>query len=420
ARVGRGIFNHRIPVRSKDELGQLAEALNAMTEKIEASIGGRLQAERASEIKSAFLANMSHEIRTPLAAILGFADALKDPTLDPAERAQYLGIIDRNGHALTKVIDDILDLSKVEAGGLVVENLEFSLPTLLQDAVDLFTAAALSKGLKIELRVESTARKAVCADPTRLRQILTNVIGNALKFTSEGGISIHGEVVPRDGREFIRISIKDTGIGLTEKQIEKLFSPFTQADGSTTRKYGGTGLGLALSRKLAQAMGGNVTVGESVFNHGSTFIVEIENNLGIPALKMAPAAPMLPAKDVSKMKVLAVEDSPDNRQLLEMILSRQGIRADFASNGKEAIDLAMRSPYDMILMDIQMPEMDGYEALAKLQANHYSKPIVALTAHALKEERDRCLSAGFIEHLAKPIDERALVNLIAKFSERGA
>jgi signal transduction histidine kinase/ActR/RegA family two-component response regulator len=417
AKVGRGIYSHRIPVRSKDELGQLAESLNAMTREIEVSVGGRKTAERASETKSAFLANMSHEIRTPLAAILGFAEALRDKTLTDEEREQYLGIIDRNGKSLTKVIDDILDLSKVEAGGLVVEMLEFSLPTVLQDVVDLFSGAAAAKQIGLILKIEPSARRAVCSDPTRFRQILTNVVGNAIKFTSRGAVSLSAQVDKVDEREVVRVRVSDSGIGLSKAQAEKLFTPFTQGDGSTTRKYGGTGLGLTLSRSLAQALGGGVALESSESGQGSTFLIEIENQPAPQELKFVPIAKQIEEeKDLSHLRVLVAEDSADNRRLIDMLLLRQGIHAAFATTGREALETALSGPYDMILMDIQMPEMDGFEALSKLRENLFTKPVIALTAHALKEERDRCLAAGFVDHLTKPIDERMLVSSLARFA----
>jgi signal transduction histidine kinase len=234
--VGKGDFSIRAPVESKDELGQLADALNLMTSQLEESIGSRKQAEEASQTKSAFLANMSHEIRTPLGAILGFTEILKDPSLSPDERDRYLATIQRNGVALTKVINDILDLSKVEAGGIAVEYLDFFLPTVLQDVVDLFAANAADKRISLQMVVDESARIKVKSDPTRLKQILFNIVGNAIKFTDRGGVTVFATI--QDG--LIRIRVQDTGLGITAEQKKILFAPFTQADSSTSRRFGGT------------------------------------------------------------------------------------------------------------------------------------------------------------------------------------
>ena len=417
-RVRAGDFKQMVPVRSGDELGQLATAINQMTVELEKNIGDKISAEQANQTKSAFLANMSHEIRTPLNAILGFATVLKDDGLHATERMQYLEIIERNGKALTKVIDDILDLSKVEAGGLTVEYLDFSLPSLLQDLVDLFKPAALNKNIELNLSIAPSARRAICSDPTRVRQILTNLVGNAIKFTSEGGVTVHAEVVhdPKD-IEVVRFVVRDTGLGLSRSQATRLFEPFTQADNSMTRKYGGTGLGLVLSRKLAQALGGNVYIKETEVGQGSTFIAEFENHQNsFSSTNTRPMAKRPRYEDLRGMKILVVEDSIDNQQLIRVMLGRQGVVADFASDGAEGIELAKNNSYDLVLMDIQMPKMDGFQAVTKLREERYQQPVVALTAHAMKEERDRCLDAGFNDHVSKPIDEIILLNTLSRYA----
>jgi signal transduction histidine kinase/CheY-like chemotaxis protein len=416
-RVGEGDFSKRLTVHSRDELGQLADSLNQMTERLEQSIGERKHAEQANETKSAFLANMSHEIRTPLNAILGFATVLKDNRIEQDERIQYLEIIERNGKALTKVIDDILDLSKVEAGGLVIENLEFSLTSILQDLLALFKPSASDKGIELQLVISPEARKAVGSDPTRVRQVLTNLIGNAIKFTEKGSVRIEATTaVGPNGHELFRISVHDTGIGLSLSQTNKLFEPFAQADSSMTRKFGGTGLGLVLSRRLARALGGDVYIKNTSLNRGSTFVAEFENRQGqLKSRTMAQIHSNLRGQ-VSEIRLLVVDDSEDNRRLIDVLLSRHGITADFAEDGAKAIELANQNQYDLILMDIQMPNMDGYQAIAKLRELSFLKPIVALTAHAMKDERDRCIRAGFNDHLAKPVDEMMLISTLSRYA----
>jgi signal transduction histidine kinase/CheY-like chemotaxis protein len=406
--VGRGDFSIRAKVDSKDEVGQLALALNTMTGQLEESTGSRIQAEEASQTKSAFLANMSHEIRTPLGAILGFAEILKDPELTAEERARYLATIQRNGEALTKVLNDILDLSKVEAGGVTVENLEFHLPLVLQDVMDLFAANASEKRLSLQLVLDPSARVKVKTDPTRLKQILFNIIGNAIKFTEHGGITVFAAV--RD--HVINIRVQDTGLGITPEQELKLFEPFTQADSSTSRKYGGTGLGLALSRKLAEALGGTVFI-EASSKKGSNFMIEIADRSS--AIAKTQTATTKPQGSIAGARALVVDDSHDNRELLRLFLKRHGVMTEFASNGREAVDTATTNHFDVVLMDIQMPEMDGYAALTELKKRGYGKPVIAFTAHAMKEEKERALKAGFKAHVTKPVNEIALVETLSRF-----
>jgi signal transduction histidine kinase len=407
--VGRGDFSIRAKVESRDEIGQLALALNTMTEQLEESTGSRIQAEEASQTKSAFLANMSHEIRTPLGAILGFAEILKDPALTPEERARYLATIQRNGEALTKVLNDILDLSKVEAGGVSIENLEFQLPLVLQDVMDLFAANAADKRLALQLVLDPSARVRVKTDPTRLKQILFNIIGNAIKFTDRGGVTVFASV----RNHVIVVRVQDSGLGITSEQARKLFEPFTQADSSTSRRYGGTGLGLALSRKLAEALGGTVYI-ESSTKEGSNFIIEVADR-AVAASKASSVSDSRPQGSIAGAKALVVDDSQDNRELLRLFLKRHGVLTEFAANGREAVECATSKEFDVVLMDIQMPEMDGYAALNELKKRGYGKPIIAFTAHAMKEEKERALNAGFNAHVTKPVNETALVETIAEF-----
>ena len=375
-------------------------------------------AESASHVKSLFLANMSHEIRTPLGAILGFTDLLNDPELTPAERDKYRSIIERNGRQLTQLIDDILDLSKVEAGHLDIENLEISLSALLADIDSILKFRASEKGLTFELVSEPSAPESICTDPVRLRQILLNIVGNAIKFTEHGGVRIHVSSSGENKRN-VKFVVEDTGLGISKENQEKLFEWFTQADSSTTRKFGGTGLGLALSRRLARALGGDIEL-ESSDKVGSRFVITITNrNETGECSQIEPAKKNKHAhlKDVLKgLKILLVEDSADNRMLVESVLGRQGIKVSTAENGREGVEKAMNGDFDLILMDIQMPVLDGIQATTELRARGFAKPIVALTAHAMKEEREKTLGVGCDAHLTKPLVVSKLLNVIAEFT----
>jgi CheY-like chemotaxis protein len=378
-------------------------------------------AESASQAKSLFLANMSHEIRTPLGAILGFTDLLNDAELTPAEREKYRSIIDRNGRQLIQLIDDILDLSKVEAGHLDIENLEMSLVTLLNDLESILKFRASEKGLTFEVIREDSAPDTVCTDPTRLRQILMNIVGNAIKFTESGGVRVLVSASGENQRN-LQFVVEDTGLGISKDNQARLFEWFTQADSSTTRKFGGTGLGLALSRRLARALGGDIRL-ESSGQTGSRFLISIINR-NLPGECGITEAPKKKnnyehlKEDLKGVRVLLVEDSADNRMLVESVLSRQGVLVTTAENGREGVDKALTGEFDLVLMDIQMPVLDGIQATAELRKAGYQKPIVALTAHAMKEEREKTLGVGCNAHLTKPLVVSKLLNVIVEFTSR--
>ncbi|AZZ36358.1 hypothetical protein CIK05_05985 [Bdellovibrio sp. qaytius] len=379
------------------------------------------EAERANQLKSAFLANMSHEIRTPLGAMLGFSDLLKDPTLSILERTNYLDILIRNGEQLSFIINDILDLSKVEAGHMTLEYSNVSPAQIGEEVVSLLSVKAKEKELELSFESDESTPEFITTDPTRLRQILLNLIGNAIKFTHKGSVKLRSYAMASADNKpaSVGFDIIDTGIGISAEQKDLLFERFVQADGSMTRRFGGTGLGLALSRRLARSMGGDVTIVESREGHGSIFKAVVadqpekltEETFEFTKTKQNAAITEHMLDDV---KVLIVDDSPDNQEMLSTFLERYGARVDSAENGLVGFRKAMAGNFDVVLMDIQMPEMDGYTATQKLRASGYYKPIIALTAHAMSEVRRKCLNVGCSDHLSKPINAAELVATVAR------
>ncbi|HYX37742.1 MAG TPA: response regulator [Oligoflexus sp.] len=377
-------------------------------------------AEEANRMKSSFLANMSHEIRTPLGAMLGFGELLRDPNISVAEREEFVTTINRNGHDLAQLIDDILDLSKVESGRLDLENLPINLSNLISDVTSSLSIKAREKGVILASRFEPEVPEIIASDPSRLRQILMNIVGNAIKFTAKGEVCVTLALEESEGAPpMVSFIVKDTGQGISASERERLFKPFAQADVSTTRNYGGTGLGLVLSRKLAQALGGDVILDRSAPGEGSTFIVRIRSSLSLSA---GPGTELVKDKaevrapktrsSLEGMKVLLAEDSADNRTLVKRILVQNGAEIDFAEDGAEALSKALEGNYDIVLMDMQMPNLDGYSATRELRKRGYAKPIIAITAHAMKEEREKTLTAGCNLHLSKPLNFKLLISSI--------
>lgn len=373
------------------------------------------EAKNANAAKSQFLANMSHEIRTPLGAIMGFVSLLKDDTLNRRDLENFLSVIERNSAQLLRIIDDILDLSKVEAGMMLIEHIEFSLPELMTDFSSLLGFKAREKGIGFFSRAVTPLPKLVNTDPTRLRQILMNVVGNAVKFTDRGKVEL--QVAYRDG--FLEFTVTDTGRGISPDQEKNLFQPFSQADTSTTRKYGGTGLGLVLTRSLSEALGGSFELRESVLDKGSTFVIRIKVEVadgtefvsGLGFTTETVRTVPIPGR-LQNIRVLLVEDSPDNQALISIFLVRAGAHVDIASDGEQGCEKALQENYDVVLMDVQMPIMDGITAIERLRNAGYTTPVVALTAHAMKEERIRCLAAGFTEFLSKPVSREELIRVL--------
>jgi len=373
-------------------------------------------AEGANEAKSSFLANMSHEIRTPLSAIMGFAELLKNNKSNIEERAQFLDIITRNGNALTKILDDILDLSKVEAGKLDVELRSFHFRGLIEEVLNLLAERASSKNIYLKFTAPMDLPQNIKSDPVRLRQILINIIGNAIKFTTRGGVHIEVKIKPGVApKSTVEIDVQDTGPGLTEEQAGRLFKAFTQAEANTSRKFGGTGLGLLLSRRLANALGGDVVIKERGLGSGCTFTVSFVCEVEAAAFQESlPGLESVASKKerLAGKKILVVDDAPDNRTLMEIILASEGAEVATAEGGEEALTLAARGLFDVILMDLQMPGMDGFETLKCLQARSHAKPVIALTAHAMAEEKVKTRRAGFVDHVTKPVNVNELVKAV--------
>ena len=376
------------------------------------------EAESASVAKTQFLANVSHEIRTPLSAIIGFSELLLNPSQDADDRLQCASTIHRNGQALLNLINEILDVSKVEAGKMELELQETDVRGLLQEISSLFELKANEKGLLLEVAIDGEAGvpSVIQTDPMRLRQVLVNIVANAVKFTEKGSVRVSvGEL---GGKLIVRIS--DTGLGIPQESRERLFQPFSQVDNSTSRRYGGTGLGLVLSKRFAESLGGDVALLASG-SRGSLFEASIRcEAVGTARLKkgvirqsrdsvIMMAEPERGALD--GFSLLLVDDAVDNQVLISRFLRMAGASVIVAGGGEEAISQVAdrENNFDLILMDLQMPGMDGYEATAALRADGWKKPIIALTAHALKSERDKCLAAGFDDHFTKPIDRMKLI-----------
>lgn len=417
--VGRGNFTVQAKVNSRDELGQLAEAVNKMSDDLRTQIFGRQQAENASQIKSIFLANTSHEIRSPLGIILGFAELLRDSTLPVEERKKYLDIIEHTGRDLGRVIDDILDISKVESGHLEIEPSEFDLNAFMLDLRQLFEIKAKQRSNQLQFIGENLEEKGplkVVTDRVRLQQVLVNLIGNANKFTEQGRIEIR--FGKSEGKLYFRVS--DTGIGLEEEQSKRLFQIFTQADQSTGRRFGGSGLGLVLSKKIAQFLGGDVVLETSEPGKGSTFLATVADHSNLSILRPRPeerphdVSGATPGSSFNGKRVLVVDDSPDNQLLLRMLLTRMGFTVTGAEDGLEALRRAQAEPFDLVLMDVQMPGMDGFECTSELRKAGYRGAIIALTANALKETRDHCFKVGCNEFLTKPLDVDRLTRTFNK------
>lgn len=376
------------------------------------------RAERATRAKSDFLAVMSHEIRTPLNAIIGMADVLASTPLTP-EQKRCVEVFQRNGVNLLNLINDILDVSKVEAGKLELESVNFDLREVIARAFEVIEIRATQKGLQLLRDISPDVPAFLVGDPNRLRQVLINLLGNSLKFTERGSLTVR---VSQDDaqRGFLRFAVADTGIGIPQDKLGRIFESFSQADSSTTRKYGGTGLGLNISKRIVERMGGRIWV-ESKPGEGSTFLFTASLPLGAAPEEQAVSLGVSALEQSSvELRVLLVDDSDDNRFLFVAYLKGTPCRVDLAENGEEAVLLFRKNPYDVVLMDVEMPVMDGYTAtreIRKLEAasRAAATPVIALTAHAMVDMADKAREAGFTGHLIKPIRRATLLQALAQY-----
>ncbi len=453
AEAARTVSSHhdyslRVDKKSNDEIGRLCDGFNRMLEQIEiaeymlqqandelelrveertAQLDHALvKAEEASQAKSDFLARMSHEIRTPMNAMLGFAENLLDDSLDEDERRDAVHTIRRNGQHLLAIINDLLDLSKIEAGKFNVARSRCSPRAIVADVVSLMRARAGERQLAFAARFDGRLPESIETDPQLLRQILINLAANAIKFTDRGSVTLTTRLVYSElGDPVLQFAVTDTGIGMTAEQCRMVFDPFTQGDETMSRRYGGTGLGLPISRRLAQMLGGDITV-TSRPNVGSTFTMEVDPGPldGVELLDASQCE--LETRDRHEprgsrqvvepldCRILLAEDGLDNQRLIEFILKKAGAEVTLVENGQAAIEAALAArdvgwPFDVILMDMQMPVRDGYSATAELRRRNYTGQIIALTAHAMSGAREKCLDAGCDDYTAKPIDRAELL-----------
>ncbi|MFQ5697191.1 MAG: ATP-binding protein [Myxococcota bacterium] len=450
-RMSQGSLDVEVPPLAGVEMAQLGLAFNSMSSRLrettaeleeysqtlEAKVNertaeaerARVEAERANRAKSDFLANMSHEIRTPMTAILGYTDLLIDVEEGlPPEARKWLAVIDRNGSHLLSILNDILDISKIEAGRLDLERIPLDLVAMVGETSSLMRVRAEERGLELSVVYETPIPERILTDPTRVRQALVNLVGNAIKFTERGSVKIH--IAYDETEKLASLRVVDTGIGIDPERVATLFRPFEQADNSVTRQFGGTGLGLSITKRLAALLGGDCRV-ESELGVGSAFTfsfsappaagarmteIEGESEVLVP-LRAEP----LPRAERLRARILYAEDGPDNQRLISHILRKAGGEVTVVENGRLAVEAAERAPYDLILMDMAMPVMDGYTATATLRELGVEIPIIALTAHALDSERERCLSAGCTEYLTKPVNRNRLIETIhAVLSDRNA
>ena len=426
--VTKGNLSERINFSRHDEFGHLGRFFNEMLDKLQSQQQQLSEAvkaaEAASSAKSSFLANMSHEIRTPLTAIIGFSEMLRGKDLSEEQRQREVEAIIRSGKHLQQIINDILDFSKIEAGQLVIENIFVAPTDLLEDISSLFQTRAEEKGLKLNLRIEYPMPRRIRTDPTRLKQILMNLCSNAIKFTERGSVSLLVRYVADENS--LLVSVTDTGIGMNENEQQHIFLPFTQADVSTTRRFGGTGLGLCISNELAVKLGGGITC-QSKKGIGTQFVVKIdagevsEEELILSAEELGHDKIISDSAEEQltfRGRVLLAEDNEDNQRLLGFYLQRAGIDFVCAKNGAEAVKYGLAETFDLVLMDMQMPVMDGLSAIRLLRQQNFNKPIIVLTANVLAEDREACKKVGANDFLTKPVDVKRFYAVLDQYLDK--
>jgi signal transduction histidine kinase/CheY-like chemotaxis protein len=441
--LAAGDDNSRAAYTSNDELGELAASFNEMADAItrsrleieehnrelERRIENRtreltLQTKRAleaSRLKSEFLANMSHEIRTPMNAILGFAGLLAKEPLT-ASQQESVGIIASSATNLLAIINDILDLSKIEAGRLEIDRVEYSPQAVATESLELVRAEALERGLAVKLETDAEPIEAITGDPLRVRQILQNLVGNAVKFTESGQVTLGIEHATLNGERAVRYVVTDTGIGIRAEKMDAIFDAFTQADGSTTRKFGGTGLGLTITKRLTELMGGTIEL-ESEVGNGTTFRVTLPDAARSQVAAFEPRRSMVKQVPGSgshgawaneprgRPRILVVDDNRMNRRLLERFLNHLGHdEVTMAANGAECLEALELEEFDLVLLDMQMPVMNGYETVRRMRDDPRWEelPVIAVTAHAMVGDAERCLAAGCTGYIAKPFSASEL------------
>lgn len=417
-------------VSREQDLSNRVQALQATVEERTAALQlAQHGVEAATRAKSSFLANMSHEIRTPMTAIMGYSDLLLDPAQSVTERSLCVQTIRRNGEHLLGVINDILDLAKIEDGRISIERSPVDVFRVMEELTSTMQVKAQARAITLRSEVCTPFPATICTDPLRLQQILTNLVSNAIKFTDCGGVCVRASLVQNNDRDMVCFEVVDTGIGMTAEQMSRLYQPFTQVDNSSTRAFGGSGLGLTISKRLAALMGGDIEV-SSTLGIGTTFTLNIDAG-DIAKVRMLKEAPgsvsasrrvSAPQDNVLQgRRILLAEDGPDNQRLISHHLHRAGAELVVVDNGRSAVEKVLESqargtPFDVILMDMQMPELDGYGATSQLRSQGWGGAIIALTAHALLADKDKCMSVGCSDYITKPVDRDTLIKACAQWA----